>query len=85
MTTTEQAKQVSADLREYRNYKLICTKAADTIDALVAENERLREALEIAAASNAWQNFGSCRAFDGDFRTPSEVDEIARAALGEKS
>ena len=53
------------------------------IDRVTAENERLREALKIAAASNAWQNFGWSRAFGGDFKTPAEVDAIARSALGE--
>lgn len=55
------------------------------VDRVVAENEKLREALKIAAASNAWQYFGLCRAFGGDFKTPAEVDAIARSALGEKS
>jgi len=56
------------------------------IEGLIAENEKLRSALVIAAAANAWKNFGECRAFVSDaLRTPAEVDAIARAALGEKS
>lgn len=48
--------------------------AADRIEALEAENERLREALE-QIASGAWV---ICR------DDPLDVRTIARAALGEK-
>ena len=37
MTLIEQAKQVEQRLREYRNYKAICTQAVDTIATLIAE------------------------------------------------
>jgi hypothetical protein len=38
----DQARATSKLLREYRNYKAICTKAANTIDALVEEVIELR-------------------------------------------
>ena len=49
MTTTEQAKQYARKLRRYWGVGVgDAIGLADTIDALVAENERLREALEDA-------------------------------------
>lgn len=51
-------------------------EAADRIEALEAENERLREALEKIARLRT--------DLRGDFSLGSKQSDIARAALGEK-
>lgn len=80
MTTTEQAKQVAARLhlgisiateRDIETtFVPLAKEAAAVIDALVAENERLREALRQATK---WASKGS------------QVEVIARAAMKGKS
>jgi len=46
----------------------------------------LEDALRTVAASHAWQLFGECRAFGtGRIPSPSQCDEIARAALNKES
>lgn len=52
-----------------------CRKAADRIEALSAENERLREALTQIARLRT--------DLSGDFSLGSHQSDIARAALGE--
>lgn len=78
MTTTEQANRVAARLHLgvsiandrgiEQSFVPLAKEAAAVIDALVAENEKLREALRQATK---WASKGS------------QVEVIARAALGE--
>jgi hypothetical protein len=46
-------------------------------------DELVREALVMAGAANAWQNFGDCRAFGhtGAIPQPAEVDVALRSAI----
>lgn len=69
-------------LREdgYNGHNPLCLEAADRIEALEAEVERLREALEQFLALIKHQYFGSREAMN-DLQ---EADNAARAALGEK-
>lgn len=52
MTTTEQAKQVVQHLRKY---SLVAPQTADLFDALVAENEKLREAMRKLLTNADWR------------------------------
>jgi len=51
-------------------------------NAMLKEINVLRNALKQFAASNAWQNFGDCRAFNGLLLKPDELDKLARDTLG---
>ena len=50
------------------------------------EAERLRAALRKVAQAHAWLAFGDCRSYGSalEVLSPSEADELARAALKEK-
>ena len=57
---------------------------ARKIEDLIAERDELRTALRTVAHAHAWREFGECRAFGVDLPmlSPSEVDAVARRALG---
>lgn len=48
---------------------------------LLDENEKLKEVIRDFASSNAWQNFGDCRRFEGKILKPHELDELACKVL----
>lgn len=50
---------------------------------ILEENTNLRKLLVEFAKSNAWLNFGDCRAHDGEkILPPSELDYLAKDLLG---
>jgi hypothetical protein len=59
----------------------MCIKAADRIEALEAENERLREALAHIAFSGADGPYGEF----GEALNEHQMRRVAKAALQEKS
>ena len=54
-------------------------------DAMRAEISMLRKTLRQVAQAHAWRAFGECRSFGADvpLLSPSDVDAVARVALGE--
>lgn len=50
---------------------------------ILEENVKFRGLLIEFAKSNAWLNFGDCRAYDGEkILTPSELDYLVNELLG---
>jgi hypothetical protein len=81
VSTLDQARATSKLLREYRNYKAICTRAADTIDALVVEVERLKQDRDEWKESTIMANENARREEDRRRDAQAEVSELASIGI----
>lgn len=55
----------------------------DSIEAMTAELERMRQVLKEVAQTLAWQSFGECRGFSDNLLSPLEAYNLAKAELNQ--
>lgn len=80
-TTDGDDKTPEAEAEAAANAHYIAEANPDTIAALLADNDRLREALAAVTATLEWLAHGGCRATDGPIMSSADAVAMGKAAL----